>query len=68
MEEASTAEVLAGATSTAEELGEAGHGGGARRRPTASKAARVWRRAFEPWGNDSPWPGALARAAECHVA
>ena len=24
-------------------------------------------RAFEPWGNDSPWAGALARAAECHV-
>ena len=38
-------------------------------RPTASKAARVcWRRAFEPWGHDSPWAGVLAHAAECHVA
>ena len=37
-------------------------------RPTASKAARAWRRAFEPWGNDSPWAGGLGRAAECHVA
>ena len=37
-------------------------------RPTASKAARVWRHAFEPWGNDSPWAGALGRVAECHVA
>ena len=36
--------------------------------PQASKAARVWRRAFEPWGNDSPWVGALARAAACHAA
>ena len=37
-------------------------------RPTASKAARGWRRVFEPWGNDGPWAGALARAAECHAA
>ena len=38
-------------------------------RPTqASKAARVLRRAFELWGNGSPWAGALARAAECHAA
>ena len=37
-------------------------------RPTASTAARVWRRAFEPWGNDSPWAGALGRTAECHAA
>ena len=35
---------------------------------TESKAARVLRRACEPWGNDSPWAGAPRRAAECHAA
>ena len=34
----------------------------------AQGCSRVARRAFEPWGNDSPWAGALARAAECHAA
>ena len=29
---------------------------------------RVWGRAFEPWGNDSPWAGALGRAADCYAA
>ena len=36
---------------------------------TASKrCTRVWRCAFEPWSNDSPWAGVLARAAEYRVA
>ena len=29
---------------------------------------RVGRRVFEPWVSESPWAGALARAAEYHVA
>ena len=44
--------------------------GGDRRRQVHGKqgCTRVWRRVCEPWVSESPWAGALARAAECHVA